>query len=931
MISSCFQDVLKNLRGKASQQKCSVPLSRQANRSSQQSVGSNGNISHDSTEKSKTSLKRKPSSNRDRSDSGSDSDDDDSRTERTRGKVKRKHRMTLLRNSTDLHSQKVDSDTDDDDIDLLLGSLHKEHKKTSGYDLCTLVLNLLQDLTLSDIEQMSPVKYLSPSILPDLLTTLSNMDVEVNERVKDTEAFIEIKRHILQVVLTCCGIIAAQQNGVNILIGHKVVETLLCLGQTLELTDLQPSREILENKVLFSKVNLLSDIVVGLLLCLTVVFECLPFNPTFIQSARRLMEEFDLNDGFKNLRKIFWIADWLKSNSDKLDWLDDDPVKIFGNFLNTIKVVRVNYIHSMKCVKRKHQKCSYSEYFDHHHDILGVPASQNPRPVADESLQIKSRSLSQSSQTLQTQPSVQTVCIVAVCTDVLLSVLKLADSKSMRLDILRVIFFSGVCCCMNLEEIIKTFVATVERFSPAVRGYALESMNKIILEHFSGGLGLRLKDQVLSCTYCEATSDSNITDASVNMYAYFHKPVMDTEFPGLDSGFSSSDLQKTNILSAVYKLSKYRAVHQLRKLLYSDNEALAISIAKYLLVLAIKGNSVLKAELFFGLYMKTLRSFGRKDVQCGKSSHKGEMPLDSSPIIQEQLSKTVQVHCLSALPYLLQANCVTKAFLAQQGVLKMCQLLEDGILRIPVLRVFEALIVLDEEKLDEGNDLGNSDACPHPYKGGSVVGAFLEELSKRSFCTEVEDDDLEATDSGRKTSSRKRVRHDSVVCNRFSLPVLVDLWETCAKLSLHNHVFVSQFLSLECLGKTEGLLLETLEVLVSSCVMVVKSQASTETEDSGLEGDHIPIHGGRSEGNAFCMRVTLMESLVVVIGACCQHLEQEVNYKLEFRLQKEVGRGVQGSHRLEKYLNLEGLLEKSLKIKSALKMLENHLKALKSP
>ena len=28
---------------------------------------------------------------------------------------------------------------------------------------------------------------------------------------------------------------------------------------------------------------------------------------------------------------------------------------------------------------------------------------------------------------------------------------------------------------------------------------------------------------------------------------------------------------------------------------------------------------------------------------------------------------------------------------------------------------------------------------------------------------------------------------------------------------------------------------------------------------------------------------------------------------------------VQGSHRLEKYLNLEGFLEKSLKIKSALK------------
>ena len=36
----------------------------------------------------------------------------------------------------------------------------------------------------------------------------------------------------------------------------------------------------------------------------------------------------------------------------------------------------------------------------------------------------------------------------------------------------------------------------------------------------------------------------------------------------------------------------------------------------------------------------------------------------------------------------------------------------------------------------------------------------------------------------------------------------------------------------------------------------------------------------------------------------------------------------QGSHRLEKYLNLEGFLEKSLKIKSALKSTGNSFKSL---
>ena len=39
----------------------------------------------------------------------------------------------------------------------------------------------------------------------------------------------------------------------------------------------------------------------------------------------------------------------------------------------------------------------------------------------------------------------------------------------------------------------------------------------------------------------------------------------------------------------------------------------------------------------------------------------------------------------------------------------------------------------------------------------------------------------------------------------------------------------------------------------------------------------------------------------------------------------------QGSHWLEKYLNIQDCLEKFLKIKFALKVLEKHSKALKSP
>ena len=44
-----------------------------------------------------------------------------------------------------------------------------------------------------------------------------------------------------------------------------------------------------------------------------------------------------------------------------------------------------------------------------------------------------------------------------------------------------------------------------------------------------------------------------------------------------------------------------------------------------------------------------------------------------------------------------------------------------------------------------------------------------------------------------------------------------------------------------------------------------------------------------------------------------------------------LSRPFQGSHRLEKYFNLEGFLEKSLKVKSALKSTGKSLKSLEKP
>ena len=61
----------------------------------------------------------------------------------------------------------------------------------------------------------------------------------------------------------------------------------------------------------------------------------------------------------------------------------------------------------------------------------------------------------------------------------------------------------------------------------------------------------------------------------------------------------------------------------------------------------------------------------------------------------------------------------------------------------------------------------------------------------------------------------------------------------------------------------------------------------------------------------------------------CQFMENLSPFcAAEFLGLKNVMVILQGSHRLEKYLNVEGFLEKSLKIKSALKSTGKSLKSL---
>ncbi|KAL5009292.1 hypothetical protein ScPMuIL_014873 [Solemya velum] len=558
------------------------------------------------------------------------------------------------------HDNSNSDEEDDSQVWDIMSSFKKDTKVTTPFKLCTMILNLLSDLCLLDLDQVSQMKFISSSVLPHLLHVISSFhstddSVDSAFRNWNNQNLISFQRQLVRLLIMTSGIIATQQNGINVLIGNKTVPILLDVA--MKLLRSQKIIDILNGNCedqtdcggFVIEQWLLTDIVLGLVMCLDISFQCLPFNPLFINSSVCLVEDFVAGYGFQLLKTIIQWHDSskLESTNHQSQWLDDEPIKVISSFLNTLKVVKVNYIHAMKCVKRKHQKCQYSHYFDHHHDILGIGAACFDK----DNIYSTSRMFLQTD--IEYPRLVQTKCLVAAWTEFLLDLLPMLKSKYLQVDLFKNIYLFGVCCCMLPNALIKIVTSCLPSFSPGVRCYVLDILNRLLLEQFSGGEKTGAEKELTNsvmCQTCDIVEEKVQADNKISgtpLYLTF------------DSGISSSDINEMSKIYCPMRSPKWRSLQELRSLLFCD-DALAVRVAKQLLGLSIKGKTEVKEELFFSIYMYTLGSF-----LC-PSSHFISSDEDDNTAEEKSLSRSVQVHCLSALPYLLQCDCVMKSFLTKK-------------------------------------------------------------------------------------------------------------------------------------------------------------------------------------------------------------------------------------------------------------------------
>ncbi|KAK3092886.1 hypothetical protein FSP39_008387 [Pinctada imbricata] len=296
-----------------------------------------------------------------------------------------------------------------------------------------------------------------------------------------------------------------------------------------------------------------------------------------------------------------------------------------------------------------------------------------------------------------------------------------------------------------------------------------------------------------------------------------------------------------------------RSQQEFRRLLFSRDQHLAEVTARHLFNLVLDGSQSLREELFFRVYMFAFESF------LGKLSLPNDSLLGKDGSDCDWFSTKVKVHCLSALPHLIQVDSVLHAFLTRRGVGQICSLMDDEKMRAPVLKVFEALVLIDERRLKDTE----SSLDPKAFKSGMVIRAFVDGLKKKS-ADETLGTGKDAVDSGKNISfsSEEQLKEDSSV---HDLSIMVDMWESCAKICLRSEELVLFLEKSHCLALAEDTILRILKEILksSSC----QEECKDLSDDSGQELDHVVVVKGNRSSACF-LKMALLQAMLVICNAC---------------------------------------------------------------
>ncbi|XP_041270135.1 lysosomal-trafficking regulator [Onychostruthus taczanowskii] len=581
----------------------------------------------------------------------------------------------------------------------------------SPLDLCHVLLSLLEKVCKFDIT-LNHSSALSASVVPTLTEFLSgfgdscnvssNAENEVVSAGWTEEPVALIQRMLFRAVLHLMSLDISNTETMPDNLRRNLTDLLkaalkirICLEK--QSGPFAPGykktlQQVVQEDYIFSRYRhralLLPEVIEGVLQILICCLQSAASNPFYFSQAIDLVHEFIEQQGFKLFEVTVLQMEWLCMKNEGVPGEASEHLKALINsitkIISTVKKVKSEQLHQSMCTRKRHRRCEYSHFMNHHRDLSGLSvsafknqASKNPFETADGEVDYPER-----------------CCCIAVCAHQCLHLLQKVSLSSTCAEILSGVHNVGICCCMDPKSVIVPLLhASKLPILKNFQQHILNILNKFILDQL-GGAEVSPKIIQASCNICTVDSDQ---------LAQLEDALQDNSSDA--SPTSSSSCRVQGILPSTGSedmLLRWHALEAYQDIIFEEDKLRGAQIASHICHLIQKGNVVVQWKLYNCIYNPVLQR--GVELACHAQQQLGLSIADKlmcSYHSQGLPSEVLQVY-LQMLPLLLKSRVIRDLFLTCNGVNQMIELNYLDTLRSYSLKVLETLILcLDDQQEDQ--------------------------------------------------------------------------------------------------------------------------------------------------------------------------------------------------------------------------------------
>ena len=617
-----------------------------------------------------------------------------------------------------------------------------------------------------------------------------------------------VERYIVRIMVMLVSYLCMQSNGIAVVKASGCLTSWLdvacrCMRSvTSEAGHLQP------HETTACCVRLASDIVNGVLLLLHAVFSSIPLNPSILHMAREIFANFLDHHGLVLSENIIvWYENHhVVSDRTSVETAPADLILAVGKVISSLKLAKVDYIHTVKCTKRKHRKCNFDYFFHHHNDILNIERGVRERKgfMGSEGVEMSDDANSDLG-----VKAAQSECAIAILARFLQRLLERCRSCCVKLCILSCVEDAGLCCCLPPHFVQSIFLDNLEDQPAMMRHRMLHVFTVVVLHQLGGSAAVQRCSN--PCATCK-----DISEHGTPAHGFIKQETSDSAFSGSDVSQHEDEALGTDINEP-----RWHCLKRLQSLILHCNQCLGAQTMQHLLHLVRWGSPVLLYQLFQHIFLPVMHA----------SRENG----------QTQVSEKVTHYCLIALPLLLRTPQAYNLFLNYSGVKQLWQLAQIVELRPCVLHVFQVLIMLDDRITEQDSDISGALTNESMHSRESVVlDMFLHMLLSDSH------EFVSKTINADNISAEEDLRHSDWLVAKS------EQWSSCDSLFVQSRKFRHCFVKRNGAQIAYDMLTWSLSLLSEAC-----------------DDDVVRCHyeGG---DRWFWQCLSLVQSSLNICLACCQ-------------------------------------------------------------